>query len=290
MKKKILIVGSNSFVAKNFIKNKSKKYDFFKISRKKYLNTDLAIDLTKNNKKKLYDTFFKKNFFAVVDFAWHGVLGKNRNSKKQFLNLIIAKNIKYLLNIISFKKLISFGSQAEYGVQNKLLNENDELKPQTLYAQIKCKKFKIFKNFLKTEKKKFIWFRLFSCYGKHCDKRWLIMYIIDCMKKGKIPQLTEGGQQRSFIHVNDICDAIDIAIENKNMNGVFNLAHDRLYSIRDVCQIISQQLKFNKKIKFGLLNNRNDQPIYLNANLKKLKKYNWLPKVGLKKGILLSIN
>lgn len=290
MKKNILIIGSNSFIGKNFIINKKRKYKFFTISRKKNLNTNLAINLTKNNKKILRETLYKKKFFAVIDLAWHGVLGKSRNSKNQFLNLIIAKNIKYLLNIINFEKFISFGSQSEYGIQNKLLNENNALKPKTLYAKIKCKKFKIFKKFFKTNKKKFIWFRLFSCYGKYCDKSWLIMYIIDCIKKRKTPKLTEGSQQRSFIHVNDICDAIDIAIENKKMNGVFNLAHDRLYSIRNVYKIISKQLKFNKKIKFGLLNNRDDQPIYLNANLKRLKKYSWSPRVGLKKGILLSIN
>jgi nucleoside-diphosphate-sugar epimerase len=289
VKKKILIIGSNSFIAKNFIKKKNRKYNFFKVSKKNKVNTDLAIDLTKNKKKLLYKTFLKKKFFAVIDLAWHGVLGKDRNNKSQILNLTITKNIKFLLNIISFKKLISFGSQAEYGVQNKLLSENDNLKPQTLYAKIKCKKFRLFKNYFKNKKEKFIWFRLFSCYGKYCDKNWLIMYIIDCIKKGKVPKLTEGNQRRSFIHVNDICDAIDIAIENRKMNGVFNLANDRLYSIKEVYHAISQKLKFNKKIKFGKKKNRNDQPTYLHANLRKLKKYRWFPKIKLEKGILLSI-
>ena len=44
-----------------------------------------------------------------------------------------------------------------------ILKENTEnLKPQTLYAKIKCKKFRLFKNYFKNKKEKFIWFRLFS--------------------------------------------------------------------------------------------------------------------------------
>jgi UDP-glucose 4-epimerase len=61
----------------------------------------------------------------------------------------------------------------------------------------------------------------------------------------------DGGQTRDFIHVHDIAAANEFFAAQSPATGVFNLAHGRATSIRDLAQEICRLTGSHSEIRFG---------------------------------------
>ena len=101
----------------------------------------------------------------LIHCAWEGVLGKERNDNLQFKNINLANSVIDFIKKHNIKRLIAFGSQAEYGSPNKKIDEDFPLSPNTLYGETKIRVFNLFKERLSCENVEFIWLRLFDPYG-----------------------------------------------------------------------------------------------------------------------------
>lgn len=93
MKKNILIFGSTSSIAQNFIKNYKKKYFFINISSKNSANADFKnFDYSDKNFIDLSKKINLKKIFCVINFC--GYFSKKSEEKKsRFINYEIAKKI-----------------------------------------------------------------------------------------------------------------------------------------------------------------------------------------------------
>ena len=92
----------------------------------------------------------------------------------------------------------------------------------------------------------------------------------------------DGVQKRDFIHVNDICEAINKSLKYKNF-GIFNVGTGKTVRIKDLAKTIINyskkgKIKNGKKIKFDAFFSCAD----INKIKKKIKFY---PKINLKDGI-----
>ena len=85
---------------------------------------------------------------VLINFAWIGATNKYKDSKIQKNNFLILKNLAKL-SIHLKKKSLLVGSQAEYGIINKKINERMICKPLTKYGKTKLKSYKILKNYFK---------------------------------------------------------------------------------------------------------------------------------------------
>ena len=159
----IYISGSNGFIGKAIylwlIKN---NYD--------------VIPLNRDN---LFGSFPKHNEENVlIHCAWEGVLGRERNNNLQISNIKLANSILDFVEINNIKRVIAFGSQAEYGSPNKKVNENSPLNPTTLYGKTKIKVFNLFNENLSKKGVDFVWLRLFDPYGPGDRPEWFLPFII----------------------------------------------------------------------------------------------------------------
>lgn len=288
MKTKILLTGSSGFIGSNLLSILKKDYDVFCLVRKNRKKNDICCDL--NNRKILKKKLKKINFKIIIDCAWLGVKGNQRNLILQNKNLLYTKNLISSLNLSKIKTFISFGSQAEYGICNNVITEESKTKPMTLYGKNKIKKFNYLKNILIKNKIRFLWLRIFSGYGPNESRSWVIPYLINNIIKKKHPILTTGEQNWNFLHVYDICNAITILLKHKYAKGIFNIAHPRTIKIKSLAHKIIKILKSDIKIKFGGKKMRNDQVINLNADVAKLIRYGWEPKISINKGIKMMIS
>jgi len=288
MKKKLLLTGSNGFIGNNLYKHLKNHYQIFCLVKKKRRKNDISCNL--NNKKLLKKKLGKKKFDIVIDCAWEGVQGKFRNNLIQKKNLLYIKNLINSINIANIKTFISFGSQAEYGLCNRIITEKTITNPTTYYGKIKLKKYKYLKDLFWEKKIRFLWIRLFSSYGQNESLSWVMPYIINSLLKNKSPILTLGYQNWNFLHIFDICKAISLLLKTKDANGIFNLAYPRTIKIKVLANKIIKTLKTNNKIIYGLKKFRTDQVMNLKVNIKKLKDYGWYPKISIDTGIKLMIN
>lgn len=286
---KILLTGSHGFIGSHVHSYLKKKHNVFCLVRKKQQRENKVILCDLENFSELKKKINKIKFDAVIDCAWDGVESALRNSQKQNKNILNIKNLLSSLNYQKLKYFISFGSQAEYGPRQNLISENDILKPKTLYGKIKVNKYVICKNYLKKKKTKFIWLRIFSCYGPNDKDSWLIPYSIKKILSNKSPIITAGIQKWNYLYVTDLVKSLSFVLKTKK-SEVYNLANTRTIQIKDVLLLIKKITKKRVKLKFGLKKFRNDQVFYLNANTKKITALGWKPKVSMKAGLKKTIN
>ncbi len=98
--------------------------------------------------------------------------------------------------------------------------------------------------------------RPFSVYGK--GQYNIISIIKDKIFNGETLTIYgDGAQSRAFTHINDICEAIGLILNNKKaFNEEYNLSGQHEYSVNDLVQLIAKKLNREPKIanKKGIVN------------------------------------
>jgi len=204
---------------------------------------------------------------ALIHLGWKGVFGKTHNSEDQFSNITIAAR---LLQNADIKTFISIGSQAEYGPQNRILSENAPLHPVTPYGIAKVLTSKLTEAHCQNHNIRFVWFRLFSCYGPGDNPNWLIPSIIHSLLQKKSPALTHGKQLWDTLYIDDVISAIKLALTS-NISGIFNLASGNPLPIADIAKTIQTLINPTIPLGFGKLIPRPDQPTHLQADITKIQ-------------------
>ena len=291
---KVLIVGSNGFVGKHILHNFFKKHNF-KIStlnkektlNKKFCSLKANISLSSFKISK----FKNLQFDLLIDCGWEGVFGTFKNSQKQNRNKIYTTNLIKILKICKIKSIISFGSQAEYGNHNTKINEKTFPKPKTLYAKNKLWKLNLLNKFCKKNKIRFVWFRIFSIFGPRENYEWLIPYAINKILQKETVHLTQGTQKWDYLYIEDLVEAVYLATIDKRFNGIYNLASGKSHSISLIAKKIVKLLKSKETLlKFGSKDYENIRTVNMYANINKIKKLGWKPKVNLENGLKKTIN
>ena len=235
--KKYLVLGSNSFTGSNFINHiLNKKIQIIGISRsKEYPTCMLSYKTNKNFQNfKFYRLDLNKDLKKIIDLIEHfkpnvilnfAAQGEVRNSWlypedwfKTNCNSVVNLTSK-LIDKKYLKKYISISTPEVYGNTNKKIKENNFFNPSTPYAASKLagdlhlitlhKKYNFPVSFSRSS----------NVYGPHQQLYRIIPRSIIFLKKNKIIDLHDRGKsKRSFIHVKDVCDALNKII-TKGKNG-----------------------------------------------------------------------
>ena len=133
--------------------------------------------------------------------------------------------------------------------------------------------------------------RLFLTYGPGQDhNRFLPQVIHGCLNNENFPA-SAGEQVRDFCYVEDVIQAILLALENDNTRGeVFNIASGEKVTIRKMIETI-QQLIGGGKPAFGKIPYRTSENMCLYADPTKANKVlGWSPQFSLEFGLQHTIN
>ena len=93
-----------------------------------------------------------------------------------------------------------------------------------------------------------------------------------------------------YLHLKDIVSATLIACKNQKLKGIFNLSSNKPVKVKTIIMKIKKLTKYKKKIEFGKKDLRKDQVMLLNGINKKLRQFNWKPKISLDQGLKLTIS
>jgi len=214
--------------------------------------------------------------------AWQGVENRFRNISYFEENLALCNYVVKVAKELLIKKIIALGSQAEYGPQNKILNETDPLFPSTIYGLEKDKCRLYLEKACQSLNVAFTWVRVFSTYGPCDNPSWLIPYVIESFLDHRSPQLTLGEQQWDYLFSEDAASAL-VALEEAK-EGIYNLGSGRCTSIQSVIEYIYTKIQPPCELKFGEKPYAEDQIFFLQADISKiLKKTRWKPLISLER-------
>lgn len=302
MSQKIFIHGVSSSIGRNFIPAILKSDAEILIFARRSSNLGFLDNYRSNNLIKivLYDyslneLFSKRNknensggvFF---DFAWFGVSGRNRNLTEQLtVNIPLVINSVELANLCGAGHWVGFGSQAEYGIKNRRVDEKELCEPTTVYGKSKLLCSQIAKELCYQHEMKFTWLRLFSLYGPGSNQEWLIPFLIAEMLKNNPVNVTLGEQMWDYLFVDDIVNCLIKLIRSKGL-GIVNLASGEAVRIKDIVRMIKSLTQSESVINYGAIPYPAGQTMYLCGNIDKLTQLlDWKPEISLEEGLRKTI-
>ena len=245
---KILITGSNGYIAKSLIESLSSEHLIICLSR---AEADLA-SLVELNK------FFDKH--PIFDAVIHTAITGGRRTKPEDSETI-DQNIKMYYNLLenrnSFCRFISFGSGAEllalntpYGISKRLIAESMK------------------------DKDKFTNIRIFGCFDHNeADNRFIKGNIIRYINKEPI-QIYEN-KQMDFFFMEDLVSVVKYCLAQENPPKEINCSYKEKYSLYQIAEIINKLGNYNVLISS---NNSSGKDYIGEFNLP-------VPYIGLEKGI-----
>lgn len=239
---KILILGSNGFVAKSLRGYlKTKKVKFKSVSKKQ-------INFLKNNSSTKLKNITKnlKNYTLVIISA----IAPAKNIDDYHKNIIIIKNIIKSLKSENIKKIIYISSDAVYSDTKKKITENSKTNPSSIHGAMHLHREKLLKIFYSL--KKITILRPTLIYGKNDTHNSYgpNKFIRLAIKKQTINLFGKGEERRDHIHISDLIKIIYQSIINNYIYGTFNVVSGKTYSFKKIAEKAFKISKNKLKIEF----------------------------------------
>jgi len=240
--KKILITGSDGYIARNIAKNFS-DYDLTLINRSKLNLLD----------SKSVKNFFKYRYFdAVIHTATSGGSRLKTDDGNVFYeNCLMHQNI--LDNTSSYAKLISFGSGAE-------LDRRYDVDPTVDYKKsFPVDPYGMSKNFIVKSGlmyPNFYNIRIFNVFNEdELPSRMIKSNIVNYLNKQ--PIIIHQNKWMDFFYMNDLCEVVRLVIDEYVDEKIINCSYKEKYKLSDIAKIINSLSDYNvevivEKDKFGL--------------------------------------
>ena len=212
--------------------------------------------------------------------------------------LVLDIGVKGMINVIeackinNIKELILASSSEVYQIPKKIpTNENVILKiPDVFNPRYSYAAGKIISEVLAINNsklfKKLIIFRPHNVYGPNMGNEHVIPELINKFKKlknNKIKIQGSGKEIRSFIHIDDFIQALELIIKKGKHLNIYNIGTQEKITIRDLVKLISKLIGKNVKISSSSLM-QGSTKIRL-PDIKKIKKIGFKQTIDLHEGI-----
>jgi GDP-L-fucose synthase len=281
--------------------------------KRKFLNEGFSNIITKNsseldlrNQQKVNDFFHKvKPDYVILSAAKVGGIHANNTYRAEFIydNIMIESNIIHAAYLNKVKKLMFLGSSCVYPKMAKqpikeeyLLSGLLELTNQP-YAIAKIAGIELCDSYRSQYGCNFISVMPTNLYGTNDNYHPENSHVLPALirkfilaKKRNEPNVTiwgTGNPKREFLHVDDLADACYFLLENYNEQGLVNIGLGKDISIKELAEIISNEVKFKGKIIFDISKPDGTPKKLLDSG--KLNKLGWFPKLELTSGIRKTI-
>lgn len=178
--------------------------------------------------------------------AFSGTLGDLVN-----INVVALGNLLEAAVAEGIKKIIYTSTGAVYGEPvGTASKEDDPLNPNTLYGLSKKYAEECLLYYSKNHSIDFVVLRFPNVYGGGSTKGVVYNFLTDIEEKGEITVFGDGEQSRNFLHVQDACKAIMLAVDYRG-SGIFNISNPGKTSINDLIQLLSKKYDFSVNYKPG---------------------------------------
>lgn len=190
------------------------------------------------------------------------------------------------------EKIVFCSSAAVYGVPKKLpVTEKHDLKPLNLYGITKLAGEKLMESYSLNYSIPTISLRFGNVYGVGLFSYWntvIPIFITQALNGTPLTLFGDGNNSRDFIHVEDISQAITLALLKKSKeNEIYNVGNETI-TINELTKIIQKEILVTtgKKIEKIYLPPRDRETKEFGYDLKKItKKLKFTPKWNINKGI-----
>jgi nucleoside-diphosphate-sugar epimerase len=277
----ILITGATGFIGSNICFNLlENQHNVYGICRDKSNFEKCAkfkdrVNWINSDKENWQDLIKEVHFELLIHSAWAGVSALERNDWDiQIANFRFSKLIFDFALENNIKKIISFGSQAEYGIFDHKVSEDFVPYPVDAYGAIKLMTLYYLRNLAKAHSAQWYWLRVFSLIGQNENRDWLLPKVVNNLLNNQSISLTKGEQFYDYMHMDDFLLRMNLIINSSaNFSGVYNLCSGRSVQIRELIISIAKELKVSESLlNFGAIPYRENQNMFMVGSSNKFDK------------------
>lgn len=224
---------------------------------------------------------------CAVLLTWNGTRGQTRvDEKLQESNYLY--NMEAVKSLVEYgcKRIITAGSQAEYGIYNGIITEEMECKPNTAYGKYKVKLFEEASKYCSEHGVSLKEPRFFSLYGPGDYENTMIMGSIKDMLDNKPCKFTKALQMWDYLYIDDAIEAIAKLCEKKCADGAYNFGSGDCRPLREYIMEQKQILNSSSELLFGSIPYGPAGVVSIHPSVEKLRKeLLWEPKTSFSDGI-----
>lgn len=237
----IFITGSSGFIGSHLKEYLSRNYESCRLFTPFSTELDLVDELA-------VDNYILSN---KIDIIIHLA---NKGGDRTTVNMknVTEYNLRIFFNIAkhekNVKKIISFGSGAEYGKHKPIIDakEEDYLKSQPLdeygfYKSITSKYIE--------KSQKIVQLRIFGAYGEYENYRY--KFISNAIVKNllKLPMVINKNVYFDYIYIDDLVKMIDWAIHNETKEKIYNVTTGTKIDLISLSNLVNETSNFKSEIR-----------------------------------------
>lgn len=225
--------------------------------------------------------------FMLIHLAWD-----LRNRESSYRNQ--ADQVSCLAGILDgwssrgLRQVIVPGSAQEYGGRGGVVKEDDSaVEPLYPYGWAKRATREMASSWAQRTHAGLLWLRPFIVYGPGQAGSMLIPYAIRQARAKLAAQFSDCLQERDFVHVDDVIEAIVLGIQ-RQLPGIHvcNIGCGKPVRARDVIEHIGREFGSLEKFEFGVRERRLNEPNTQVADISSAKKLlDWSPRIMWEEGI-----
>lgn len=237
----IFISGSNGFVGSHLKEYLNKVYSKYILFTPSSSELDLVDELA-------VDNYILSNKIDIIIHLANRGGGRDTADMKN----VTEYNLRIFFNIAkhekNVKKIISFGSGAEYGKHNPIIDakEEDYLKFQPLdeygfYKSITSKYIE--------KSQKIVQLRIFGAYGEYENYRF--KFISNAIVKNllQLPIVINKNVYFDYIYIDDLVKMIDWAIHNETKEKIYNVTTGTKIDLISLANLVNETSDFKSDIR-----------------------------------------
>ena len=237
----IFITGSNGFVGthlKEYLSNLYSEYTLYTPSRSELdLLNEVAVD----------DYILLNKIDIIIHLA-----NKGGDRTTSDMTNVTEYNLRIFFNIAkhenSVKKIISFGSGAEYGKHKPIIDAKEE---NYLYSQ-PLDEYGFYKSITSKyieKSQKIVQLRIFGAYGKYENYRF--KFISNAIVKNilELPIVINKNVYFDYIYVDDLVEMIDFVMHNETKEKIYNLTRGSKIDLISLANLVNETSDFKSEIR-----------------------------------------
>lgn len=232
-----------------------------------------------------------ESYDVCFHLAWAHTGDEGRNDPfLQEENILATLKTASCAKQLGCKVFIGAGSQAEYGVLNKKIDEATEERPETLYGIAKLAAGRLVTEYCRQNGMRCNWVRIFAVYGPYENDYIFTSYVIRTLLNGEEPILTSCEQIWDYLYSEDAVRALWLIAEKANKSGIYCLGSGEPRSIKEYVSIIHNSINPNLSLGIGKRSYGKNQIMHLEADISKLRAdTGFMPRYTFEEGITKTI-
>jgi len=285
---RILVTGLTGFIGQRLLPQFGLTDEVFAICRKTMTGLPdnvSVIEADLNETGRLFDQLKIIRPEACVHLAWEGIPDYGFNISRR--NLEQASALwRHLIEECGCLKIIAAGSCWEYGKSFGACREDEKISTESYFTWAKHSLTDLGEMLAAEYKCSFIWTRLFYAYGPGQHGASLIPMMAEALKKNEPPMVKTPQNANDFIYVDDIAEALILAVHKNIPTGIYNLGSGRSVPVWKICEYLEKAMG-RQPVYAQQLREVKIQPTadFWADTSKSTSVLGWVPKIDIEEGI-----